>query len=252
MLEPADMHMTLDLGRNLHDLRLQGHKFLTCDEDNIPIRGMTAEDRKIVKEGREATGSEYWGKGGSSGYDMRTESIPGRTAPTNAPTHRAHQANDWRASNMTVEQQQQGGQATTTVESAQRGGNAKGRTLWMGWTNNGPAHVESMSRRPPFRGPPRRQHAKEQPGRDMGGDWRARNNDSGQADSGRGSTSRGPARLQGDSGGRGNGGPARGQASSGYVSRGSAGVQNNGNNGIVYANSFSAISEISEDEARCD
>jgi hypothetical protein len=63
------MHITLDIGRSLYDIRLHGHVFVNCDGRGVPISIMKPEDRKIVPEGDMREGLQLWGRGGSLGYD---------------------------------------------------------------------------------------------------------------------------------------------------------------------------------------
>jgi hypothetical protein len=67
--KPADMHLTLDLGKHLYDVRLQGHVFVKCERGKIPTSIMTPEDRKIIHKGDPGGGLQLWGYGGSLGYD---------------------------------------------------------------------------------------------------------------------------------------------------------------------------------------
>lgn len=59
--------MTVYIGESLKNLQLQGHVYIFDEHYDMPLRKSRKSERRIVADGREAVGSEYWGINGSCG-----------------------------------------------------------------------------------------------------------------------------------------------------------------------------------------
>ncbi|KAK0629532.1 hypothetical protein B0T17DRAFT_506074 [Bombardia bombarda] len=59
--EAADDRVTVYVGNSWAECQIHGHIYVKTDEDKVPIRKIRrSEDRKIIAQGCEAVGSEYW------------------------------------------------------------------------------------------------------------------------------------------------------------------------------------------------
>lgn len=57
---PADPHITLFLGHNINDLKLEGHTFVHPSPSGGPGRIMEPKERDKVDEGRSRVSSEFY------------------------------------------------------------------------------------------------------------------------------------------------------------------------------------------------
>lgn len=61
--------MTVYIAESLENCQLQGHVYTYSEHYDSPLRKAREFERRIIAEGCEAVGSEYWGMNGSCGHD---------------------------------------------------------------------------------------------------------------------------------------------------------------------------------------
>jgi hypothetical protein len=89
----ADDHITVYLGKDMNDLRLQGHIFVKKDDKGLPARLANVTDLKYVPEGKDPRVVELYGKDGSNGYDYQRRD-PNQARPV-APNGGGTQGQQW-------------------------------------------------------------------------------------------------------------------------------------------------------------